>query len=132
MTTHAKGTFKVEDWQEEEYGSLGDGRKLTRASVTQAISGDIEGTGSVEWLMCYRPDETADFVGLQHVEGRLGDRSGGFVLRSSGTFDGEVAKGELFVVAGSGTGELDGISGRGEFNAPLGPEARVSLEYDLG
>ena len=59
MTTHADGTFKVEDWQEEEYGSLGDGRKLSRASVRQAISGDIEGTGNVEWLMCYRPDETA-------------------------------------------------------------------------
>ena len=132
MSKHVEGTFKVEDWQEEEYGSLGDGRKLSRASVKQAISGDIEGHGSVEWLMCYRPDKTADFVGLQQVDGRLGDRSGSFVLRTSGTFDGEVAKGELAVVPGSGTGELDGIDGRGEFKAPLGSEAYVSLDYDLG
>ena len=132
MSKHADGTFKVEDWQEEEYGSLGDGRKLSRASVRQASSGDIEGRGSVEWLMCYRPDKTADFVGLQQVDGRLGDRSGSFVLRTSGVFDGEVAKGELTVVPGSGTGELDGIDGRGEFRAPLGSEAHVSLDYDLG
>ena len=132
MTAHADGTFKVEDWQEEEYGSLGDGRKLSRASVRQAISGDIEGTGSVEWLMCYRPDETADFVGLQQVEGRLGERSGGFVMRTSGTFDGAEARGELSVVPGSGTGDLDGISGSGEFSAPLGSEAHVSLDYEVG
>jgi hypothetical protein len=132
MSKHVEGTFKVEDWQEEEYGSLGDGRKLSRASVKQAISGDIEGQGSVEWLMCYRPDKTADFVGLQQIDGRLGDRSGSFVLRTSGTFDGELAKGELTVVPGSGTGELDGLDGRGEFKAPLGSEAYVSLDYDLG
>jgi hypothetical protein len=132
MSTHVDGTFKVEDWQEEQYGSLGDGRKLSRASVKQSISGDIEGSGSVEWLMCYRPDETADFVGLQQVDGKLGDRSGSFVLRTSGTFDGQVAKGELVVVPGSGTGELDGIDGRGEFKAPLGSEAYVSLDYEIG
>jgi Protein of unknown function (DUF3224) len=132
MTTHADGTFKVENWQEEEFGQFGGDRRLARASVTQAISGDLDGTGSVEWLLCYRPDRTADFVGLQHVDGRLGGRAGSFVMRVSGTFDGEEAKGELSVVPGSGTGDLDGITGRGEFSAPKGPEARVSLDYDLG
>ena len=66
------------------------------------------------------------------MDGRLGDRSGSFVLRTSGSFDGEVAQGELTVVHGSGTGELDGIDGRGEFKAPLGSEAYVSFDYDLG
>jgi Protein of unknown function (DUF3224) len=132
MATHADGTFKVEDWQEEEFGGFGEDRKLARASVRQAISGDIDGTGSVEWLMCYRPDRTADFVGLQHVDGRLEGRAGSFVMRVSGTFDGEEARGELSVVPGSGTGDLAGINGQGEFRAPKGPEARVSLDYDLG
>jgi Protein of unknown function (DUF3224) len=53
-------------------------------------------------------------------------------MRVSGTFDGEEARGELSVVPGSGTGDLDGITGRGEFSAPRGPEARVSLDYNLG
>jgi hypothetical protein len=132
MSTQATGTFKVKAWNEEAYREEQGGRKLTRASVKQSFKGDLEGEGAVEWLMFYRPDQTADFVGLQRVEGRVGDRSGSFVLQSNGVFDGKAAKGDLTVVAGSGTAELTGISGRGQFNAPLGGgEASVSLEYDV-
>jgi hypothetical protein len=125
MTTHATSTFQVESWDEQTYTDVGDGRKLTRASVEQAISGDIEGAGTVEWLMCYRPDDTAEFVGLQRVDGRLGERT-------AGTFDGKEARGELTVVPGSGTGELSDLSGSGEFRAPLGSAASVALDYEVG
>lgn len=131
MTTQASGSFKVQSWDEEAYGERAGGGKLARASVTQAFEGDIEGSGAVEWLMCYRPDETADFVGLQSVEGRIGDRSGSVVLRTSGTFDGEEARGALSVVAGSATGELSGLRGSGEFSAPLGGEASLTLDYEF-
>jgi hypothetical protein len=133
MGEHAMATCKIEDWDEETYADVEGGRKLSRASVRQTFSGDIDGEGSVEWLMCYRPDKTADFVGLQRIEGRLGDRSGSFVLQQTdGTFDGGVATGRLAVVPGSGTGELEGISGSGEFRAPHGEPARLTLEYELG
>ena len=131
MTAHATGTCKIESWDEETYLEIGDGRKLTQASVTQAFSGDIEGDGAVEWLMCYRPDETADFVGLQRVSGQVGDRSGTFVLQMAGTFDGKEAKAEWSVVPGSGTADLDGLSGKGEFSAPLGGEPSITLDYDV-
>ena len=65
MSRRATGTFKIEAWDEHAYSESNDGAKLTRAAVKQAFSGDIEGEGAVEWLMCYRPDQTADFVGLQ-------------------------------------------------------------------
>jgi Protein of unknown function (DUF3224) len=81
--------------------------------------------------VCYRADDTAEFVGMQRVDGRLGGRSGSFVLRSAGTFDGKEARGELAVVPGSGTGELTGLQGSGEFSAPLGSEAHMKLDYDL-
>lgn len=131
MTIHASGTFKVDSWEEDSYAETGDGGKLTRARVKQTFSGDIEGEGAVQWLMAYRADETAHFVGLQHVAGRLGDRSGEFVLETSGTFDGKKAEGEWNVVPGSGAGELRGLRGSGGFSAPLGPEATVTLEYEL-
>ncbi len=130
MATVAAAKFKIEGWNEETYAET-DGGKLTRASVKQSISGDIEGDGSVEWLMCYRPDKTADFVGLQQIDGKLGDRSGSFVMESRGTFDGGVATADLSIVPGSGTGELAGISGSGKFNAPHGGETTVTLDYDL-
>ena len=131
MSDKAEGKFKIENWEEETYGEIDGGGKLTRASVRQAFSGGIEGNGEVEWLLCYRPDNTADFVGLQSVDGSLGDRSGSFVLQVNGTFDGGVAKGDWSVVPGSGTGALGGLRGRGGFSAPPGSEAAVTLEYEF-
>jgi Protein of unknown function (DUF3224) len=130
MTNHASGSFTLDSWDEQSYAETQDGR-LTRASVKQTFSGDIEGEGIVEWLMAYRADETARFVGLQHVAGRLGGRSGEFVLETSGSFDGRTAEGEWTVVRGSGTGDLRGLRGTGGFSAPHGPKASVTLDYDF-
>jgi Protein of unknown function (DUF3224) len=132
MPRRATATFKIEEWDEKPYAEMGDGRKLAQASVRQAFSGEIEGAGEVEWLMCYRPDLTADFVGLERIVGRIGDRSGSFVaLHTAGSFDGKVARAELSVVPGSGTGELEGLRGNGEFTAPHGGQPSVTLEYEL-
>ena len=132
MSTHAQGTFEIQSWDENPYVELDGARKLTRASVAQAFSGDLEGEGSVEWLMCYREDKTADFVGLQRFVGRLGSRSGSFVMTTQGTFDGEKATGALAVVDGSGTDQLSGITGGGAFVAPHGSTPSLDLDYDLG
>jgi hypothetical protein len=126
MSPHAKSEFKIQSWDEEPFGD-----RLARASVEQAFSGEIEGEGSVEWLMCYREDKTADFVGLQQVSGQIGDRSGSVVLQTVGTFDGTEARGEWSVVPGSGTGELHGLRGTGEFKAPHGCAATATLDYEF-
>ena len=126
------GNFKIADWDESAYLEHDDGRKLSQASVEQTFSGDIEGEGSVRWLMCYRRDKTAEFVGLQRIDGRLGERSGSFVLlQTDGSFDGSVARGRLSIVPGSGTGDLDGLRGQGEFSAPQGGQASLTLECDF-
>jgi Protein of unknown function (DUF3224) len=126
VSTQATGTFKIDSWDEQPYAD-----KLTRAQVKATYSGDIEGQGETEWLMCYREDKTADFVGFQRLVGRLGDRSGSFVIESTGAFDGKVASGPLTIVQGSGTGELAGIVGQGTLRAPMGGEPSVSLDYDF-
>jgi hypothetical protein len=131
MSTHAQARFEVRSWDENPYAELDGGAKLTRASVGQAFTGDLEGDGSVEWLMCYREDKTAEFVGLQRFVGRLGSRSGSFVMQTRGSFDGTEAKGSLDVVARSGTEELAGIIGTGAFAAPHGSTASVELDYDF-
>ena len=132
MAERLTGIFKIEGWDESAYSEQEDGRKLTQASVKQSFTGDIEGEGSVEWLMCYRPDQTAEFVGLQRIDGRLGGRSGSFVLlQTDGSFDGTEAKGQLSVVPGSGTGELSGLRGQGQFSAPRASEASMTLDCDF-
>jgi hypothetical protein len=127
----ATGEFTLTGWDENTYTEREPG-KLTKASVTQDFSGDIEGTGRSEWLMCYREDGTADFVGIQEVEGKIHDLEGGFVATTVGTFDGERAEGRWDVVAGSGMGELVGIVGSGQYSAPHGPKASFQLSYEIG
>ena len=131
MSTSATGKFKISSWDEETYRDLDGGGKLSRATVEQTFEGDIEGTGAVQWLMCYRDDDTADFVGLQSVDGTVGGRSGSFVLQTSGTFDGSEARGTWSVIPGSAGGDLRGLRGKGEFSAPIGSEAAMALEYDF-
>ena len=130
MTT-ANATFQVTGWDEQTFVELPGGGKLTQATVQQAISGDIEGSSNVRWLMAYTAADRAEFVGVQTVTGALGNKSGSFVLRSVGTFDGKQAVGELTVVEGSGAGDLAGISGTGTFEAPMGDTATVTLDYFL-
>ena len=105
--------------------------RLTRAKGTQRFTGDIEGDGSVEWLMCYSPDGTARFLGLQEITGSIGGRAGSFVVEATGDHDGMRSKGTWSVIPGSGTGALAGISGEGGFEAPSGPNASYSFEYRL-
>jgi hypothetical protein len=131
MSARAAGTFEVKSWEEKPLAEIDGKRKLTQASVTQAFSGDLVGDGAVEWLMSYREDGTADFVGLQRIVGRVGGRSGSFVLQTTGTFDGQEARGDWQVVRGSGTGDLAELRGEGEYAAPRGPKATYSLDYDF-
>lgn len=128
MSTQATATFKIDAWDEDAHGDEGG---LARAVVKQTYSGDISGEGRADWIMCYRPDKTADFVGYLQLTGAVGDRSGTFVLQSTGSFDGKEAAGPLEIVRGSGTGELAGIVGSGSFRAPMGGEPTVSLDYDF-
>jgi Protein of unknown function (DUF3224) len=124
------GNFKVASWDENAYEER-DGRRLTRASVTQRFEGDIAGEGSAEWLMAYQPNGTARFVGLQLVDGEVAGRHGTFVLETAGEFADGVARWEATVVPGSATGELAELGGRGSFEAPHGSEATYELDLEL-
>jgi hypothetical protein len=131
MTTHGTGTFQGKSWDEVAYDE-GEGRpKLSRASVTNVYTGDIEGESTLEYLLAYQNDETANFVGIERVNGRIGDKSGSFVLQQSGTYEAGIAKGNWFVVPGTSTGELTGLRGEGGFEANH-DGATFTLDYDIG
>lgn len=127
----ASGTFQIDQWDEKPYQTGEGGRKLTRATVTQTYSGDIDGKAVTEYLMVYRADGTAEYTGVQRIEGTVSGRKGAFVLRLSGIFDGKGAKAETVVVSGAGQGDLDRMTGKGQFHAALGSTGDYSLQYDL-
>lgn len=131
MTT-CTGEFSIAAWDEDTYVEHGPERKLTEARVEQSFSGDITGSGTVRWLMCYDPDGTAVFVGLQRIDGTIDGNEGAVVLETNGRFDGKVASGSWKVVPGSGTGGLEGLQGEGGFEAPMGETPTFTLDCRLG
>jgi hypothetical protein len=125
-----KGSFQLKSWNEDAYEDR-DGRRLTRASVSQQFEGGIAGDGAAEWLMAYRPDGRARFVGFQVVDGEIAGRHGTLVLETLGEFDGQVARWDATVLPGSSTGELTNATGAGKFEAPHGSTAFYELEVTL-
>jgi hypothetical protein len=132
MTTTRSGEFRIANWDEQAYAEPGPDRKLTEARVEQEFTGDVTGSGEVRWLMCYAPDGTADFVGLQRIEGAIDGREGSVVLQTVGRFDGGEASASWTVLAGSGTGGLEGMTGEGGFRAPPGDRASFTLDCTFG
>lgn len=130
MKKIAKGGFEIADWKEKPAGTS-TGPKVTRATVKQKFTGDIKGTGTTEYLMVYRPDQTAEYSGVQVVSGTIGARKGSFALLLRGEFDGKEATTKWEVVPGAATGDLKGLTGKGGFGAPMGSKGKYTLTYDI-
>jgi hypothetical protein len=129
-TLHATGTFKVTSWDEKPTAEVDGAPKLTHAAVTNSYQGDLEAEGRSESLMFYPDDAHATYFGFERVVGRLGGRSGSFVLQGSGTYEDGTATTTWTVVPGSGTGELEGLRGEGGYAAgQQQTEVRYRLAY---
>ncbi len=131
MKHSANARFAITSWDEKPYSERPDQPRLTRASVTKSYTGDIDGEGRVEYLMVYRSDGSATFVGLEQVVGRIGGRTGTFVLQRTGTFEGGLAKETYSVIPGSATGELQSLRGNGSSAVGHGMEHPFTLSYEL-
>jgi hypothetical protein len=127
----ANARLALKSWDEKPYSEGNGLPKLTRAAVAKTFTGDITGEGHVEYLMIYRPDGTAAFVGLERIVGSIAGKAGTFVLQRTGVFENGVAKETYFVVAGSGTGELQGLRGEGTTAVGHGTEFPFMLNYQL-
>ena len=131
MKNSANARFAIKTWDEKPYGEGQDLPKLTRASVTKTFTGDLEGEGHVEYLMMYRSDGSATFLGLERIVGRIGGKSGTFVLQRNGAFEGGQAKESYSVIPGSATGDLQGLRGEGSSAVGHGMEHPFTLNYEL-
>lgn len=127
----ANARFAIKSWDERPYGEGHDLPKLTQASVTKTYSGDIDGEGRVEYLMMYRSDGSATFIGLERVVGRIAGKSGSFVLQRTGVFEGGQAKETYTVIPGSATGELHGLTGDGVSALGHATDYPFTLDYEL-
>lgn len=130
MSTFASASFNIESWEEKPLHEKEGLPKMSRVSAIVNYQGDIEGEGRVEYLMVYREDGSADFIGMERVRGQLAGHAGSFVLRHAGTFQDGSAKSAFTVVPGSGTNDFSGLSGHGEY-AAADCDVPFTMQYDL-
>jgi len=123
MTTAAKGTFDIAmtPGPPEVGGAVG------RFDFTKTFHGDLDATGAGVMLSHGDPQTgAAGYVAIETVDGRLGDRSGGFALQQFG-----LMQHGYEVVPGSGHGELAGISGTFHLTVEEDGTHRYTLEYEI-
>lgn len=122
-STHtATGRFQVTAWDERTLATSDDetveisgttcpARGFSRADVTYAYSGDVEGTGLVAYLIAYRAGATAPTTGFQQFTGSIDGHDGSLVLQHVGEHDAGSVRERLEIVEGLGTGGLAGMTG---------------------
>lgn len=111
---------------------------IARAEFTTRWAGDIEGSSSCWLQICYVAGDPADphslvgpYTGYEAVTATVDGRPGTFVLAASGEHSGAVARTDVVVVPGSGTGGLTGIRGSGHYAAGA-MQYTMELDYELG
>jgi uncharacterized protein DUF3224 len=131
MKKIANARFAITSWDEKPYSEGPDLPKLTRATVKKTFTGDIEGEGQVDYLMMYRSDGSATFIGLERITARVAGKTGSFVLQRTGVFEDGQAKESYSVLPGSATGELRGLRGDGTSSVGHGMEHPFTLSYEF-
>jgi uncharacterized protein (TIGR03086 family) len=131
MSTRATCTFQIDGWNDSTYHDQ-DGVKLNRAQLTKTFHGDLEATSSVQLLGVQgQPATSRAYVAVERVVGRLGERSGSFVLlhTATATVDGGLTR--WVIVPDCATGELRGLRGEAQIGVDAAGGHSMTLEYDL-
>lgn len=127
----AVATVEVAGWDERDYDETEGLPRLTEVKIDSVYRGDLEANGTSRGQMVYRDDSYAEFTALERVTGRLGNRTGTFVVRTGGVFDSGVVNYDWTIVPGGATGELAGLAGGGQVTWPLGGSGELSFTYTL-
>jgi hypothetical protein len=106
---------------------------LRRSKLTHHYLGDIEAESRFECLAFAGASGNSNFVGLEYLSGRIGDRVGGFILQHIGSVKSGLSISTLNVISGSGTGDFAGIKGHGRTTWSMGGNdtSQVLLEYSF-
>ena len=113
--TQLEGTFRAVSWDEERYDAAEGQPKFTHTRAVHELTGAIEGEASICYLMVYRPDDSASFVGLATVTASIDEKQGSFVMQDVGTIENGVTRGRWTILPGLGSGDLGDLRGGGHF-----------------
>jgi hypothetical protein len=129
MTTQrAKGPFDVKLVPlAAEAGSV-----VGRMSIDKTFAGDLAGTSVGQMLAWQNPDRSSGgYVAIEQVTGALHGKQGTFVLQHAATMDRGAPSLKIIVVPGSGTGELQGLTGSLNIEIAKGGAHSYVFDYEL-
>jgi hypothetical protein len=128
MTSHATGPFDVKMIPQDD--KAGDG--LSRMSLDKQYHGDLDGTGKGQMLTGgVSANHSGAYVAMEKFTGTLHGRSGSFVLHHTGIMTNGKPDLTILVAPDSGTGQLEGITGRMTINVAAGGKHSYDFEYTL-
>jgi hypothetical protein len=111
MPCTAQGTFQVKTALLPADDATA-ATSIGRYSLDKGYRGDLEAASAGEMLGAGNPATgTAGYVAIEQVSGNLHGKSGSFALQHFGTMEQGKFDLNVRVVPGSGTGELEGITG---------------------
>lgn len=107
------GEFEVKLNPIDGYAEGKDGISLNRMSIDKTFQGELSATSKGEMLSAMTPVKgSAGYVAIEQVSGELSGKKGTFVLQHYGMMDKGKDRLILEVVPDSGTGDLEGLSGK--------------------
>ncbi|WP_048876822.1 DUF3224 domain-containing protein [Saccharomonospora saliphila] len=116
-TRTARGSSVLRAWDEHIAAGPEDAPRYAHARATFTYSGAIEGNSTCDYLLYYagqgHDGDGQSAPGLEFVEGTVDGRNGTFVLRHDVTYGPHGIEDTFTVVPGSGSGELEGLTGHG-------------------
>ena len=124
----AEATFTVDTWT-EEHAEEANGASFGRARLFKTFTGGIEGTSTAVLLTVGTADGPAAYTAQEWFEGSVAGRKGTFASQHGAVSTDRGV--EWFVVTGSGTDELAGISGTGTINIAEDGTHEFTLDYEL-
>jgi len=129
VTHHAAGPFDVKVTPQDDKS---DDPLLARMILDKQYHGDLEGTGKGQMLTASTEIKgSGAYVAIEKVSGTLKGRSGTFVLQHAGTMTNNAPQLTITVVPDSGTGQLEGISGKMTIIIAAGGKHSYDFEYTL-
>jgi hypothetical protein len=121
----ARGTFEV------KLAPLSTDPTLGRMSLDKTFDGDLDGASRGEMLTGMTAiKNSAGYVAIEQVTGKLAGRTGSFILMHTGTMNRGAQHLVITVVPDSGTGELTGLSGTMTIQIEAGKHS-YELEYTV-
>ncbi|MGW4248696.1 DUF3224 domain-containing protein [Nocardia sp. NPDC004722] len=132
----ATGTFNVKSFIPTEVTpdpAITTALPVGVAMLEKQFEGEITGRSATLFTSAFDPaSSVGTYLAMESFEGALNGRSGTFNFVHSASTDGTTRTDIYFaIVAGSGTGDLAGITGTGDVLVDDDGTHRMWLEYEL-